>query len=137
MNMDIRPIRSEEDYDWALAEIAHYFDTIPEKGTQEADRFDVLAGLIAAYEATNHPIEALSPVDMIATYMEESGLKQSDFAEVVGSVSRASEFLNRKRPLSISAIQKIHKAWRLPAEVLIQPYHLEQEPNDEAMAAAG
>jgi HTH-type transcriptional regulator/antitoxin HigA len=137
MNMDIRPIRSEEDYDWALAEIAPYFDTIPEKGTEEADRFDVLAGLIAAYEATNHPIETLSPVDMIATYMEETGLKQGDFADVVGSVSRASEFLNRKRPLSISAIQKIHKAWRLPAEVLIQPYHLEQEPDGEPMAAAG
>jgi len=136
MNMDIRPIRSEEDYDWALGEIAPYFDNIPEKGTNEADRFDVLAGLIAAYEATNHPIEALSPVDMISTYMEEAGLKQRDFADVVGSVSRASEFLNRKRPLSISAIQKIHKAWRLPAEVLIQPYHLETGSDETPIAEA-
>ncbi len=136
MTMDIRPIRSEDDYDWALAEIAPYFDNIPKKNTEEADRFDILAGLIAAYEATNHPIEAPSPVDMIATYMEEAGLKQSDFAAVVGSTSRASEFLNRKRALSISAIQKIHKAWRLPAEVLIQPYHLEQEPDGEPTAAA-
>ena len=133
--MDIRPIRSEQDYDWALAQIAPYFDNIPEKGTEGADRFDVLAGLIAAYEASNHPIEALSPVDMIATYMKEAGLKQSDLAAVVGSASRASEILNRKRALSISAIQKIHKAWRLPADILVQPYHLEPDGRDKAAVA--
>lgn len=74
---------------------------------------------------------------MISAYMEETCLKQRDFADVVGSVSRASEFLNRKRPLSISAIQKIHKAWRLPAEVLIQPYHLENEADESQIAEAG
>lgn len=127
MKMDIRPIRTEDDYDWALDEIAQYFDDIPEKGTDEADRFDVLADLISAYEHKNYPMEALNPVDMISTYMEECGLKQTDLAEVVGSVSRASEFLNKKRPLSLSAVQKIHKQWRLPASILIQPYHLEEE----------
>jgi len=125
MKMDIRPIRTEEDYDWALAEIAPYFDNVPENGTQEADRFDVLADLIAAYEAKHHAIEPLNPVDLIATYMDEQGLNRSDLARVVGSTSRASEFLNRKRPLTLSAIQKIATAWRLPADALIQPYHLE------------
>lgn len=133
--MDIRPIRTEEDYDWALAEIAGYFDDIPEKDTDDADRFDVLADLISAYEHKNHPMEALNPVDMIATYMDECGLKQGDLAEVVGSVSRASEFLNKKRPLSLSAVQKIHKKWRLPASVLIQPYHLEGETLAKRAAA--
>ena len=123
--MDIRPIRTEEDYDWALSEIAPYFDDIPEKGSSEADRFDVLADLIAAYEIKHHPIDAPNPVDYITTFMEESGLEQGDFAAVVGSASRASEFLNRKRALSLSAVQKIHKEWRLPASVLIQPYHLD------------
>jgi HTH-type transcriptional regulator/antitoxin HigA len=123
--MDIRPIRTEEDYNWALAEIAPYFDDVPEKGTPNADRFDVLADLISAYEARNYVMEALNPVDLISTYMEESGLGQGDLAAVVGSASRASEFLNRKRPLSLSAVQKFHQAWRLPASILIQPYHLE------------
>lgn len=123
--MDIRPIRTEKDYDWALTGIAPYFDNLPEKGTPDADRFDVLADLIAAYEAKHHAIEPLNPVDLIATYMDEQGLNRSDLAKVVGSTSRASEFLNRKRPLTLSAIQKIASAWRLPADALIQPYHLE------------
>lgn len=123
--MDIKPIRTEADYDWALSEISPYFDAVPEPGTAEADRFDILADLIAAYEAKHHPMEPLNPVDMIAAYMEERDLQQADLAQVVGSVSRASEFINRKRPLTLAAIQKINAAWRLPAEVLIQPYHLD------------
>lgn len=129
---NIRPIRTEADYDWALAEIAPYFDEVPAQGTAEADRFDVLADLIAAYETKNHRIEPLSPIDLIATFMEDKGLQQSDFAQVVGSASRASEFLNRKRPLTLAAIQSIHEAWRLPAELLIQPYHLDRDADGKA-----
>lgn len=129
---NIRPIRTEADYDWALAEIAPYFDDVPAQGTAEADRFDVLADLIAAYETKNHPIEPLSPIDLIATFMEDQGLEQRDLARVVGSASRASEFLNRKRPLTLAAIQKIHEAWRLPADLLIQPYHLTGDTHEEA-----
>ena len=129
---NIRPIRTEADYEWALAEIAPYFDAIPEQGSAEADRFDVLADLIAAYEAKHHAIEPFSPVELIAGFMEETGLQQSDLARVVGSASRASEFLNCKRPLTLSAIQKIHEAWHLPADVLIQPYHLDQDAGEEA-----
>ncbi len=125
--MDIRPIRTEEDYRWALAEIESYFDHAPGEETPEADRFDVLTELVSAYEARNHPIEPLSPVEFIETYMEEAGLRQSDLAGLLGSASRASEFLNLKRPLTLNAIQRIHREWRLPASVLIQPYHLAGE----------
>ena len=135
--MDIRPIRTEDDYDWALAEIAPYFDAVPEQGTPDADRFDVLADLISAYETRHHPMEPLSPVELIATYMEEQGLRQGDLAKVVGSTSRASEFLNRKRALNLAAVQKINAAWRLPAAALIQPYHLEQEVEEQQVAIAG
>ncbi|MDE2789767.1 MAG: XRE family transcriptional regulator [Paracoccaceae bacterium] len=135
--MDIRPIRTEEDYNWALTEIAPYFDNVPEMGTPNADRFDVLADLISAYEARNHSVEPLNPVDFISTYMEEAGLQQGDLASVVGSASRASEFLNRKRPLTLSAIQKIHRDWRLPASILIQPYHLDDGDVGPLQAVAG
>ncbi len=134
--MDIRPIRTEEDYDWALAEVAPYFEAVPEKGTAEADRFDVLTDLISSYEAKHYPMEALNPVEFITTFMEEAGLQQKDLATVVGSASRASEFLNNKRPLALAAVHKIHKAWHLPADALILPYHLEENPEDEQFAAA-
>lgn len=123
--MDIRPIRREVDYDWALAEIERYFSNVPEQGTPEADRFDVLAELIEAYENRHWAIEPADPVDTIRYRMETLGLGQSDLAQVVGSRSRASEILNRKRPLTLAMIQRLHDQWGIPADALIAPYHLD------------
>lgn len=74
--MDVRPIRTEADYQWALAEIAPYFDNQPEPGTPEADRFDVLADLIEAYEDRHHPIPEADPVDLLKAHMEATGRTQ-------------------------------------------------------------
>jgi HTH-type transcriptional regulator/antitoxin HigA len=123
--MDVRPIRNEADYDWALAEIEQYFDREPAPGTPEADRFDVLADLIAAYEARRWPVEHADPVELIEYHMELGGFQTKDLAEVLGSKSRASEILNRKRPLTLEMARKLHEAWGIPAEVLIRPYRLD------------
>jgi HTH-type transcriptional regulator/antitoxin HigA len=123
--MDIRPIRTEEDYDWALAEIEQYFADVPEQGTPEADRFDVLSELIDAYENRHWPVEPADPVETIRYRMETLGLAQSDLANVIGSRSRASEILHRKRPLTLAMIQRLNKEWGIPADALIAPYHLD------------
>jgi len=122
--MDIRPIRDEADYDWALAEIGQYFDREPRKGTPEADRFDVLSALIEAYEARNWPIDAPDPVDAIRYRMEIGNFRTRDLAEILGSRSRASEVLNRRRALTLDMARRLHEAWGIPAEVLIRPYPL-------------
>jgi HTH-type transcriptional regulator / antitoxin HigA len=123
---NIRPLRTDEDYEWALAEIERYFDKEPDPGTPEGDRFDVLAALIADYEAKHWPVEAPDPIAAIRYVMEARSLTQSDLADVIGSSSRASEVLRRKRPLTMKMAHQIHEAWRIPAEVLIRPYHTEQ-----------
>jgi len=123
--MDIRAVRNEEDYDWALAEIEGYFDHEPEKGSAEAERFDVLAALIAAYEQQHWTIEAPDPVAALSAYMEMRGLKQADLAAVLGSHSRASEVLNRRRALSIEMVHRINTAWHVPADILVRPYRLQ------------
>ncbi len=117
--MDIRPIRTEDDYAWALAEIAAYFDAPPRLGTPEADRFDVLAALIETYEAKAWPIEPLDPVETIRHVMSERGLSQGDLAAVLGSRSRASEVLARRRPLTLAMIQRLRREWNIPADALI------------------
>lgn len=122
---NIRPIRTEADYNWALSEIETYFDTVPDMGTPEADRFDILAALIETYEAKVWPIEAPDPVEAIKATMESKGLSQADLARFLGSRSRASEIINRKRPLTLGMVQKLHSELGLPADVLIQPYHVE------------
>lgn len=123
--MDIRPIRNEADYDWALSEIAVYFENEPAPGTPGADRFDVLAALIDAYEAIHWRIEAPDPVDAILQRMEQAGYSQADLARLIGSRSRASEILHRRRALTMPIAHKLHREWHIPAEILIQPYHLQ------------
>lgn len=124
MQMDIRAIRTEADYDWALKEIERYFDNQPEPGSPEADRFDVLAGLIKVYEDARHPIAAPDPIELIKHWMEAHDLGQSDLAALIGSRSRASEILNRKRALTVEMVFKLNREWRIPAEALVAPYHL-------------
>lgn len=123
--MEIRAIRTDEDLEWALSEIEHYFDATPKPGTAAADRFDILTDLIEAYENREYPIEALDPIETLKIFMEIKAKRQSDLAELVGSKSRASEIMNRKRPLTLRMIQKINSRWKIPAAALIAPYHLE------------
>ena len=120
--MDIRPIRTEADYEWALAEIARYFENEPELGSAEGDRFDVLAELIGAYENKHWNIPAPSPIDVIKTFMEMRGRKQSDLAQVLGSKSRASEVLRGERPLSLDMIRRLNNEWGISADLLVQPH---------------
>ena len=119
--MNIRPIRSETDYDWALKEIEPYFEREPKRGTPEADRFDVLAALLEAYEGKHWPIDPPDAVEAIRFRMEQSGLRQADLARLIGSRSRASEILRRKRPLTLEQAWKLHREWRIPAESLLLP----------------
>ena len=123
--MDVRPLRTEADYDWALIEISQYFETEPALGSAAADRFDVLSALIASYEAAAWPIGLPDPVAAIREVMTAQGRTQSDLARVLGSRSRASEILARKRPLTLSMAYELHRCWHIPAELLITPYHAE------------
>jgi HTH-type transcriptional regulator/antitoxin HigA len=123
MMMDIRPIRTQADLDWALAEIAPYFDNQPEPGTPEADRFDVLAELIEAYEDKHFPMPELDPIDFLRAHMEMTGRTQADLGKLLVSTPRASEILHRKRPLTVGMIHKLAKEWGIPADALVAPYH--------------
>jgi HTH-type transcriptional regulator/antitoxin HigA len=118
--MDIRPIRNDEDHEAALREIEALWGA--EAGTLDGDRLDVLITLADAYEDTRWPIPEGDPVDAIKDSMAMEGRTQSDLAEVLGSASRASEVLRRKRGLTLPMIWALHEQWRIPAEVLVRPY---------------
>ncbi len=123
---NIRAIKNDADLAWAIAEIGPYFDNPPDLGTPDADRFDVLATLIEAFEEKHYHIDAPEPVELIKTHMEMTGRTQSDLAALFGSRSRASEVLNRKRALTVDMIYKLHKEWGIPADCLVEPYHLSE-----------
>ena len=118
--MNIRPIRTEADYEATLEEIETLFAATA--GTPEGDRLDVLTTLVAAYEDQHHPIEAPDPVEAITYYMESRGLTRNDLEPYIGSRARVAEILNRRRPLSLEMIRRLHSQLGISAEVLIQPY---------------
>jgi HTH-type transcriptional regulator / antitoxin HigA len=130
--MEIRAIRNEADYDWALREIERYFENEPKKGTTEADRFDVLSTLLEAYEAQHWPIEPADPVEAIKYRMELSDYTPADLGRLLGSRSRASEILNRRRPLTIAMAHKLSKGWNIPADALLKPYRLRRSAKQTA-----
>jgi HTH-type transcriptional regulator/antitoxin HigA len=118
--MDIRPIRTEADYQAALAEIERLFGAAP--NTPEGDRLDVLTTLVEAYEDLHYRIPAPDPVEAIKYYMESRGLSRGDLEPYLGSRARVSEVLSRKRPLSLSMIRRLHTGLGIPADVLIESY---------------
>lgn len=81
----------------------------------------MLSTLIEAYEATHWPIDPPDAVEAIRFRMEQSGLGHADLARLVGSRSRASEILRRKRPLTLEQAWKLHEQWQIPAEALLRP----------------
>ena len=116
---NIRPIRTEADYDWGLAEVEAAFHLEPAPDSAEGQRLSVLLDLIEAYEARHRPIGDADPVETILYAMERSGRTRRDLSALLGSRSRASEILNRKRPLNLDQIRKLSRSWGIPAEALI------------------
>jgi len=125
--MDIRPIRTDEDHRAALAEIASCWGA-PE-GTEEGDKLEVLVALVESYEARRWPIESnerFDPVDLLHYAIDELGHTQVELAELLGSRSRASEILSRRRALTVEMIHNISEAWKIPADLLVRPYRTER-----------
>ncbi|MCE2971535.1 MAG: transcriptional regulator [Burkholderiales bacterium] len=117
--MDIRPIRTKADYKAALKEISALMATDPDLGTPEGDRLDIVTTLVQAYEAKHVPIAAPDPVEAIKFRMEQSGLSVKDLEPIIGRSNRVYEVLNRKRPLTLPMIRRLHRSLGIPADVLI------------------
>jgi HTH-type transcriptional regulator/antitoxin HigA len=123
--MDVQPIKTDRDYRSALKEIDRLWSS-PD-GTPEGDRLEVLIALVVAYEEKRWPPEPETgdPVEIILAHMDVTGRGQDDLAKLLGSRSRASEILGRKRPLTMAMIRKLESEWKIPAELLIRPYKLD------------
>lgn len=120
--MDIKLIKTEEDYQIALDKLDKIFDA-PE-GTPESDQADILTLLIDEYENIHYSIEAPDPIEAIKIRMEELQLKQKDIAAALGGKNRASEILNRKRKLTVDMIRNLTESLNLSASLLIKDYQL-------------
>jgi HTH-type transcriptional regulator/antitoxin HigA len=117
--MDIRPIRTKADYKATLKEISALIEDDPDPGTRSGDRLDILTTLVQAYEAKHFPIGTPDPIEPIKFRIEQSGLTVKDLEPIIGKSNRVYEVLNRKRPLTLAMIRRLHEELGIPAEVLI------------------
>jgi HTH-type transcriptional regulator/antitoxin HigA len=115
--MEIKPIRTDEDHAAALRRINELWDAADD--TIEADELDILATLVERYEETRWPRERSTPLEMLKFCMDQNDYTQTDFANLLGSRSRASEILNGKRELTLEQIRLISKRWHIPVALLV------------------
>ena len=117
--MDIKPIRTRADHRAALKEIEGLMQA--RRNTPDGERLDVLITLVEAYERRHYPLDDPDPVEAIKFEMERRGLAVKDLEPMIGKPNRVYEVLNRKRPLTLAMIWKLHKGLGIPAESLIKP----------------
>ena len=118
----LKPIRTKKDYKAALDRIYILMQKDLEVNSKEYDELDLLSILVEQYESKNFPIELPDPIEAIKFRLEQLNLKPSDLVTILGSKSRVSEILNRKRKLSLSIIRVLHNKLNIPASSLIADY---------------
>jgi HTH-type transcriptional regulator/antitoxin HigA len=117
--MDIKPIKTDADYQVALKEIESLMMAEPD--SPEGEKLDVLVTLIEAYEAKHFPMDLPDPVAAIKFEMERKGLTVKDLEPMIGKSNRVYEVLNHKRSLTLKMIWKLNRELGIPAESLIKP----------------
>jgi HTH-type transcriptional regulator / antitoxin HigA len=115
--MDIRPIKTEADYERALGEIERLWGAAA--NTPKGDKLDILLILVEAYEQAHYPINPPDPVEAIKFRMEQMGLTRKDLEPYLGKRGRVAEVLNRQRKLSLNMIRRLHTHLHIPLESLI------------------
>lgn len=122
--MEIRPIKTEKDYDLALERVNTLFDA--KANTDEGDELDILVTLIEKYEQIHYPIPEPDPIEAIKFMMEQNGLTDADLGVILNSRSRVTEIFKRKRALTIRQIRLLTENLHIPASTLIKEYALKQ-----------
>jgi HTH-type transcriptional regulator/antitoxin HigA len=113
-------IKTESEYKTALIKLEKIFNAKP--NTQKGDELELLSLLIEKYEQEKYPIDMPDPIEAIKFRMEQMGYTQNDLAKIIGLKSRASEILNKKRPLTLEMIRNLHDKMNISTEILIQAY---------------
>lgn len=117
--MQVKLIKTEQEYQDALRAIAPLFENEPELNTPEGDFFEVMCLLIEEYEKKHYPIEAPDPVEAIKFRMDQQGLTVKDLEPAIGKANRVYEILNGKRSLTLPMIRRLHTQFGIPLRSLI------------------
>ena len=120
MEIKIKLIKTESDYKEALGLVEMLMDKNPKPESEDGEKFNLLTKLIQDYESNKFPEEFPDPIDAILFRMEQQNLKPRDLIPYIGSRSKVSEVLSRKRPLTVSMMRALETGLGIPAKVLIK-----------------
>lgn len=121
--MHIKPIHTNDDYEYALQRIENLMDAKP--GSDAFDELDILSTLVESYEEKNLPMEEPDPIEAIIFRMEQLGINRAELQKIIHcGRGRISEVLNKKRPLTLSMIRAFNHELHIPSDVLVQEYQL-------------
>ena len=115
--MNIKPIKTEQDHSNSIKRIEVLWGA--KRDTPEGDELDLLVTLVEAYEMKHFPIAPPDSIDAIKFRMEQMGMTKADMVKYLGTQSRVSEILNRKRKLTLKMVKSLYVGLKIPAEVLL------------------
>ncbi|UJB64835.1 transcriptional regulator [Acidovorax sp. YS12] len=116
--MEVRPIRTPEDYQAMLAAVSALIDLDPEPESPEGERLEVLGTLVEAWEARHYPMAPPSPIEAVKFYMDQKNLTVADMEPYIGPRNRVYQVLKGTRPLTMPMIRRLMSPG-IPAESLI------------------
>ena len=114
----VRPIRTEADYEAALARIEALMNA--RAGSPDGEELDVLTDLVEHYEEKSDPLGFPDPVTAIEFRMDQEGLTERDLVPWIGSPALVADVLARKRALTISMARALYKHLGIPADILLR-----------------
>ena len=117
--MNLKPIKTEEQYEEYLEWIDEQFNKKVPSNSSEGEQLAVALLLIKVYEDENYPIPSPDPIEAVKQKMLEKGIRNKDFVGVIGSKGYVSSILNKRKPLTLEIAKFFHHQLGIPAEVLL------------------
>ena len=118
--MTINIIKTDEEYEKALARIEQIMDAEP--NTPEGDELELLSLLVEKYEKATYPLPEADPIDVIQYYMDQRGLKAKDLVGIIGDKAIVSKIMNRERKLNLKMVRNLHQKVKIPYSLLMNEY---------------
>jgi len=118
--MNVKIIKSKEGYAEAMARLSALMSLDPKAGSEAEDELGLLALVIGDFERQTVPPVQVDPIESILFRMDQMDLSRKDLIPYIGSISKVSEVLSRKRPLSLPMIRRLNKGLGIPADILIE-----------------
>jgi len=120
--ISVRPIKTEDDFNSAIARLHSLAMVGFEDGSPEDDEYSILQTLADEYQVRHHPIPPPHPIEAIKFMMDQKGISESEVSRLLGGRSRKSEIFSQKRKLSLEMMRKLSSALGISADILVQPY---------------